>query len=365
MKVQFSSKAIQDALRQCASVTGGPDHVNLLADKTSLHIVASGNDVSVKIRVKGSHSEKEGEITAGLNSLMGLTKNRGDLTLESGNKESKLVIKSTKGGKYYGDVVIPPFAKVTLMAGNKNSKEFKFDKTVQALLEESLAKVALSNVYTETPMYFSMKGTKNGAVVVCGDHYHVAHYCHPNVDVGKKSLTVPVNVLKTIQTIANKEQYKISMDGNYIFAYNNDMYLAMPMVQPDSSTVPTVEQASDLVANLKKVDCQFLVDREKMTTSLSNIESVAEPEIPLEITLKDDRLTLSFKSGQSEVKETIKVKHIKGKSGSSISCDPTLLSDILSLVSDKDVVVSFILGATVFIKVVKGEVVTHYSCVVQ
>lgn len=367
MKATIESKNLQDALRMVASATGGPELVNLVAQDKQLYVVAQGLDVSVRLRVKDSSVEGKGHVTVGVNALIGLTKNRGQLLLENSKGDSKLSVSSVKGGRYTGDVVIPPYSAIDAVEAGDKAKHLKFDTTVQTVLAEAIERVALNNVHTNEPLYLTIDGSNKTTSVICGDAYHLAFYHHPNVDIGKKNLVIPLTTFRTIQNLAGKDsKFKMSLEGSYVFAANEDMSIALPMMQPeDVSALPKVSEAQELFASLKKNDGKFTIEREKLVTALGNINSVAEADVPLQLSIKDNKLKLRFESGQSNVQETIKVSDAKWGNKLVIKLDPGLLGDILSPITTKEVTIIVRDENGAFIKVTESDVVTYYSCVVE
>lgn len=361
MKATFLSKTLQDAVKLVTGVTKGPEYINIKAAKgNGIELLASGNDVNVRICVKDTKTVSAGEVTVSVSQLLGLTKGRGEMTIETSGKKDATV--TLTGKNYKTEFATPPFAPVTV--DSSEGKSIKFNKAIQTLLEDAIARISLRSVYTDDPIFvFVGSSGKKGTTVACGDQYHFAHYYHPKVDLGKHSFTLPLSTFQTINTLANKEPYKLFIEGAQVFASNDTMALSMPLSQ--SGDELNLEGFNQLVGNFSKnSDTWAEVPKDALTAALDNIDAVYEASVPLEISVKGGKLHLSFRTGHSSVKESIKVDKSKWKEGSVVKVDPALLNDTLVSNPAKSIKLQVLAAQTIFIKDSADEVVTHYACCV-
>lgn len=360
MKASFLSKTLSESIKRVTSVTKSPEYVNIKAIKGGgIQVLATGDDVSASLMVKDSKTETAGEVTVPVAQIQGLIKGRGELTIAYTSKKESAV--ALEGKNYRSEFATPPFAPIEVKTSE--AKGVKFNKGIQTLLEEAMSRVSLSGAYTDDPihLFVGLRG-KKGSVVACGDQYHFAHF-HHEVDLGTNEFTMPLSTFQVIASLAGKEAYRLFIEGSQVFVSNDNIALAMPLVQ--SGDELSLEGFNQLVGTFKKTsDCFVDIAKDALSAALSNIGAVYEASVPLELSVKGNKLQLAFRTGHSSLKESLKVSKSKWKDKSVVKVDPALLQDTIASVRSKTVRLQVISGQTIYVRDSSDQITTHHACCV-
>ena len=357
MKIKVNSKNMQEVVKMCGSVTGGPPHMNIVADKKGAWLTASGNDTFVKIKLDAKVVDK-GAVTVDQAQVLGILRGRDELLLSvEGKKQNSLTFSSLKGSKYNGALVVPPFEKIDVVSAS-DDKSIKFNAGLQTLLLEAVSKISLSSVYDSNSMQvWVVCDGKSGTTVMCADEYHIAHYHHPEVNVGKKNFSIPLNMFKTLQQISRNTPYELTIRDNQVFAKNEELEVSMPLAKLESKV--GAKEFESLVSGLTKNEGSFTVDKAQLQKVLDNMSSMYEREIPVRISSEGSNIVVNFDTNYGKIKETLEAK-LKGKPD--LYCDPVLLADTISPITDKELTFRFTNGSNLFVRVKQPPVTVTYLC---
>lgn len=362
MRIKADSKVLSEALRNCSTVTGA-EHMNLETTEGELWVCSSGKDCTIRVRVEGAKVLKKGSATIDTSAFSGILKGREEITVESSSKANEILFAS---GRYNGSLVVPPLEKVSLVH-EKKGKSFKLLKSTQSVLLDAIQKVNIGSAYSEDPIQVWVVADGKGTTVICADEYSIAHFHHPEVDIGKKNFNLPLEAFRSIHDLAKGASYSISLGESQIYAEGDNIQVVMPLMQ--SEVKLTAKDYLGMVASLKKTDCWFEVDKEKLLTALNNTINIYDTDSNLTLSAADGKLKLGFSSNYGKVNETMKVES-EWKAKVEAVVDPALFSNILRPVEEKMIRVFYSVnkdgeGSNLFFKVSRPPTTVVYMCVVR
>lgn len=359
MEFSVKSKSMLDAMKLAASVTQGPEHINIECDKKNLYILATGNHNSIRVNVEAD-VQKKGRATVNSYTLTNILKGRSSLTFVLHDNEMKF-----NSSRYKGSFVVPPYEEIAI-SPEEDSLEFKMESKLQTKLLDVIRSVYLSNVYTEIPMYLFMKLNKNGIKACCCDNTHIAFYRNKNLASKKeKSISLPIKTFDQIATLAKGLPYKIAVSDSSLYVSSEVFDLSMPMIQSDDAL--NLEATESFVKGLpKKGNIRFTLPRTQLISILNNCSAIYEENAGLEFKkTKKNSVVLQLRTSFGQVEEKTKAKDVHWK-GESVKCDPKLLLDTVQTIpqSVKDVELNIVDDRALFFNVKHNKAKICYSCTV-
>lgn len=351
MQVTVSVKTLSKAISGVKNLTG-TEHLSLIADPAGLHVSGSGNGVNISLCLE-AEVRTNGKVTLDHQLLTGVIKGRNkvEMTLKAGD----LSFKEAEGRSYSGSIVVLPFEDVMVQAAT--AKPIKISSDAQTTLSHAIDLVGLNNIYTDDPMYVWVVSTKKALTVTCFDDFHMAHYHNPSVSLGDVEFQLSLNTFKTLNTLSNGKSYKLELNDGTLTAFNESFKANMPLTQSESG------MNADTVKNyLKqlKTDGHFEVNRDQLITVLENAASAYEGNsTPLTISSNKERLELAIKGNYAKMKEVLKTAH---KVKKPVSCDPSLMLDILERIEGKEVKVELVSDKSMVVRQELHSATVVYAC---
>lgn len=340
MKFRIKVKQLDDALKTIESVLR-PEHVSIVAKKDSL-LVGSQNGGKVLLLKVSAAVEEAGEFSAHILILKNVIKSRSEIEFSSDADAATVDFKSKN---YKGDFCTIPFEEVKL---DTKPDAVKIEGDQQEEIARGLSSVSITNVHDQNPVMMGMKLSDKGLSIVGFDNHHVACYRTKKVKSKKPlSLTMSSETFSTIANLAGKEQYSLAMTENTLHAWNKSFNFVTPLVQTDTGSGVTLDNAMKLIASLD-TESSASAKADELRKIIENSASVHESGISLRLQGdKAGKLTASMQSGVGKIKALLDSK-VKGKFD--IQIDPALAQDIVSLVKSSELILNVYKGKILWIK---------------
>lgn len=306
--------------------------ISIKASEGVLEISATNKGRSLLKRIECDVKE-EGEFTVEPNYLLGVIRNREEVTLHL--TEGALVVKS---GRYKADVAILPYEKIFIEEPESNVEELDFTDSEISILLQLCNEVQLRSYQAEgqgaLPIFIDI--IDKGVTLTCLDKYHACQIKSKEITRSSKlSIVMQANTLGLLNDAASDGTYRVLLTESGLYADSDTFAFITPTEQVDAQ-MQNLQNFSGLIQRIKqqtKETSSVVVAKDQFISILENAYSVSEVGVPI---------SLHTKKVKNKVVLSLGTKTSYGSAYEDIQCtldgnevDANFPADLLGEVADK------------------------------
>lgn len=332
MKFSIDGAVLHTALTKIKNVLGNTAYLKIKAGK-SLMLASDCDGFSVLIKTKAFSLEEEGTVCVDFNTFFQSLKGNGKISFYSKDSQIEFSV-----GKYKAAIQL--LEEEVSFDHRTASNHIELDENSTIIFEflDSLIIKDIKFKGDDSPISIDLSA-KSKSIELSSASYSEAVLIESSVKT-KSSFTACLspNVLRRIKSLVGKNSYKLSMSESTVAVEYEDKVLHVEFNSPLQEFSPTSTESikyskADQVNSCKN---RVTVESKDLSEYFSKIKNIYEQNNPIEVTVSEKYLELSYSTSKGKIKDSVPKAFKKVKcDGSKFLVDYDLWVNNLSKLSDK------------------------------